>query len=188
MITDYLQAADGELAALSVAGSNPAFAELVRRHSSIVYRLILGNVGDPDEALDLVQETFVSAHAALARYDPARPLRAWLATIAINKCRDWARRRAVRRFLTFAQPIEDIEDHLTDGRPGHDVETADRQELARLQRAIAKLPAKLREPIVLHTIEGLSQVETAVVLSITEKAVETRLRRARHKLAEMLGR
>ena len=49
------------------------------------------------------------------------------------------------------------------------------------------MPASLREPLVLHTVEGMSQAETAMVLSITEKAVETRLRRARIKLHEMLA-
>jgi RNA polymerase sigma-70 factor (ECF subfamily) len=53
-------------------------------------------------------------------------------------------------------------------------------------RAIAKLPDSLKEPLILHTIENLSQSETAQVLGISEKAVETRLYRARAKLTEML--
>lgn len=56
-----------------------------------------------------------------------------------------------------------------------------------MRRAIAGLPTALREPLVLHTIEGLSQAETAVILAISEKAVETRVRRARIKLGEILG-
>ena len=177
---------DGELASLSVAGRETAFTEIVRRHRSVLYRLALGNVGDPDEALDIVQETFVSAHLALKRYDSARPMRAWLAAIAINKCRDWGRRRAVRRLFSFALPLDAAVENLADDQPGNDVAASDRQELARLRRAIADLPAPLREPLVLHTIEGMSQAETASVLAITAKAVETRLRRARIKLEELL--
>lgn len=188
MRPDYGSLSDGELATLAVAGGDVAFSELLRRHRSHVYRLIAGNVADADEALDLTQETFVSAHRALRRYDPARPMRAWLAAIAINKCRDWGRRRAVRRFLTFARPIDEVAEAVPAGGPAHDVAAADRQELERLRREIAELPASLREPLVLHTLEGMSQAETATVLSITEKAVETRLRRARIKLAERLGR
>lgn len=187
MNLDYNALSDGELATLSVAGRDVAFAELVRRHRSAVYRLIIGNVAEADEALDLVQETFVSAHRAMNRFDGARPMRAWLAAIALNKCRDWARRRAVRRFIFFARPIDEVAEVLADDRPGHDVQAADRQELERLRRAITDLPASLREPLVLHTVEGMSQAETAAVLSITEKAVETRLRRARIKLHEMLA-
>lgn len=188
MTPDYAGLTDGDLATLALAGGDAAYAEIMRRHRSHVYRLIAGNVGDPDEALDLTQETFVSAHRALRRYDPARPMRAWLATIAVNKCRDWGRRRAVRRVLTFVRPIDEAAHAVPADDPGHDVVTADRQELDRLRHEIAELPASLREPLVLHAIEGMSQAETADVLSITEKAVETRIRRARMRLAERLGR
>ena len=64
---------------------------------------------------------------------------------------------------------------------------SDRQELGRVRRAIAELPASLKEPLVLHTIEGLSQADTAAVLAISEKAVETRLYRARAKLLEKMS-
>ena len=187
MTLDLAMLSDGELATLTLAGRDAAFAEIVRRHRSALYRLIFGNVGDADEALDLVQETFIAAHRALARYDAARAMRGWLAAIALNKCRDWGRRRTLRRLFTFARPLDEgIQ--VADDRPGPDVEAADRQELDRLRRAIAALPATLREPLVLHLLDGMSQAETAAILSITEKAVETRIRRARRKLAEQLPR
>lgn len=187
MTLDLSTLSDGELASLSLAGRDAPFTEIVRRHRSALYRLALGNVGDPDEALDIVQETFVSAHLALKRYDPERPLRPWLAAIAINKCRDWGRRRAVRRLFSFVLPMNATAENVADDRPGHEAEVADRQELAQLRRAIDHLPLTLREPLVLHAVEGMSQADTAAVLSITEKAVETRIRRARMKLVEVLG-
>lgn len=187
MTLDLAMLSDGELANLSLAGRDAAFGEIVRRHRSALYRLVFGNVGDADESLDLVQETFIAAHRALARFDAARSMRAWLATIAINKCRDWGRRRTIRRLFTFARPLDEAK-HVADDRPGADVEASDRQELGRLRRAIAALPAPLREPLVLHLLDGASQAETAAILSITEKAVETRIRRARLKLAEQLVR
>lgn len=177
---------DGELADLSIAGRQQAFAELLRRHREPVYRLIVGNIADPDEALDLVQETFVSAHRALRRYDPERPMRAWLSRIALNKCRDWLRRRKVRRFLGLA-PAAEAPD-LPEDRPTQEMQAADRQELERVAREIAELPSSLREPLVLHVLESLSQAETGAILSISEKAVETRLRRARIRLSERIGR
>ena len=187
MTLDLTALSDGELASLSIIGRDAAFAEIVRRHRAALYRVVLSNIGDPDEALDVVQETFVSAHGALARYDPDRPLRAWLAAIAINKCRDWGRRRTVRRLFSFALPINAAVENIPEDRVGQDTEVADRQELQRLRRAIANLPLSLREPLVLHAIEGMSQAETADILAITEKAVETRLRRARIKLAEIMS-
>ncbi|MBB5712607.1 sigma-70 family RNA polymerase sigma factor [Sphingomonas xinjiangensis] len=187
MSPDLAALPDGDLADFAAAGQDRAFAEIMRRHRQRVYRLILANVGDPDEALDLVQETFVSAHGALRRYDRERPMSAWLSRIAINKCRDWARRRAVRRFLRLATSLEDIVDRHADERPLQDDEAASRMELARLSSAMAHLPASQREPLVLCTVEGLSQAEAAAVLSTSEKAVETRIRRARIRLGELLA-
>ena len=188
MKSDYGALSDGELATLAEAGADAAYREIVRRHSSQVYRLIVGNVSDPDEALDLVQETFISAHGALRRFDTSRPMAAWLSVIALNKCRDWARRRSVRRFFAFARPIDEVAGELASNVPGSDVAAADRQELERLRHAISDLPTALREPLILHSVEGMSQAETASMLGITEKAVETRLRRARIRLTDMLAR
>lgn len=188
MSLDLASLDDGELAALSMAGRDSAFAEIMRRHREPVYRIIAGNIGDPDEALDLVQETFVAAHRALGRYDTNRPMRRWLATIALNKCRDWRRRRAVRRLFAFALPLDDTSSQVAEDRSLPDEEVEGREEMARVSRAIAELPAQLREPLVLHALQDLSQAETAATLAISEKAVETRIRRARIRLAELLAK
>lgn len=187
MSIDWTALSDGELATLSIAGRQAAFAEIMRRYRQPVFRLARACVGEPDEALDLVQETFVAAHQALPRYDAQRAMKAWLSTIAINKCRDWARKRAVRRFLSFGFAAEDQADTLPDNAVAIDDSAADRQELDRVTRAISTLPANLKEPLVLRTIEGLSQAETAEVLGISQKAVETRLYRARARLMEKLN-
>jgi RNA polymerase sigma-70 factor (ECF subfamily) len=179
---------DGELSALSLGGRQTAFAEIMRRHRDALYRLIVANIADPEEALDLVQETFVAAHRALGRYDSARPMRGWLSTIALNKCRDWRRRRAVRRLFAFALPLDAGSAEVAEDRALPDKQAADRAEVRRVAAAIAELPAALREPLVLRTVEDMSQAETAALLGITEKAVENRVRRARARLSERLRR
>jgi RNA polymerase sigma factor (sigma-70 family) len=184
---DWTTLSDGELATLSIAGRQAAFAEIVRRYQQPVFRLARACVGEPDEALDLVQETFVAAHQALPRYDGQRAMKAWLSTIAINKCRDWARKRTVRRFFSFAAPIDRRAEAVVDDRVAVDDGAADRQELDRVTGAISTLPMNLKEALVLRTIEGLSQAETADVLGISQKAVETRLYRARSRLLEKLS-
>lgn len=182
---------DAALVALHLRGPTaarqPAFATLMRRHKQSLYRLIVAQTGESDEALDLVQESFVSAHAALARYDPARSLRAWLARIAINKCRDWHRRRQVRRFLTRALPIEAAE-RVVDPAADTEARAIGRDDLARTLAGIARLPAALREPLLLCGVDDLSHAEAAEALGITTKAVEMRIRRARAALAIDKGR
>ena len=185
MKCDPWDCSDGELAALSLAGRQSAFAEIMRRHREPIYRLVRGYTGDPEEALDIVQDCFISAFKHLDRYDQARPFRAWLARIAINKCRDWARRRAVRRIFSLGHVDSDLLASVADDRPGAHAATADRQELDLLWRAVSQLPRSLKEPLILRTIDGLSQSEAALALGISEKAVETRIYRARKSLAAL---
>ena len=175
---------DADLVALHLGGRKAAFAVLMRRHKQPLYRLIVGQIGDADEALDLVQETFVAAHGALARFDAQRSLRAWLSRIAINKCRDLLRRRRVRHLLTRFTPWQMV-DAVRDPAADAEAQAIGRDSLSQTLAAIAHLPAALREPLLLCAVEQLSQAEAAEVLGISVKAVETRVRRARAALAEM---
>lgn len=175
---------DSALVTRALAGDPQAQRALVEHHREAIYRLARTATGDPDEALDIVQETFLAAFGALRRYDPARPLRAWLAAIALNKVRDWARRRAVRRFLGLAMP-EDAAGWVRDDAPLPDEVAEQREALAATAHAVAALSPNLKDVLLLRTIEGLSQAETALALGVSEKAVETRLYRARQKLAAM---
>jgi RNA polymerase sigma factor CnrH len=182
---DLAGCTDGELAALAVGGQQAAYRALMDRHRAAAFRLARHHCGDDDAALDVTQQSFIAAFAALRRYDGARPFRHWLARIVINKAHDWARRRKVRQFFAFARPLEDAH-HVAEPSPGADRQTADREELARTVSAIAQLPARLKEALVLRTIEGLSQAEAAEILGVSEKAIETRLHRARAQLSQIL--
>jgi RNA polymerase sigma-70 factor (ECF subfamily) len=173
---------DGELAALAVTGRQAAYGELMQRYREPVFRLVRSHVGDIDEALDVVQETFVAAFASIGRYDGSRPFRHWINRIALNKCRDWGRRRAVRRVLRFALPL-DAASEIADTAITGEAVIDDARALARLTKAIAALPANLKEPLILTAVDGLSQAEAATVLGISEKAVEVRVYRARKALS-----
>lgn len=185
MSLDLDACSDGELATLALAGRQPAYCELMQRHRESVFRLLRGQTGDADAALDLTQQSFIAAFAALRRYDGERPFRIWITRIAVNKARDWARRRAVRRWLTFARPLDEA-GQVADAAVSIETSLVAKRELARTMAAIASLPVNLKEVLVLRTIDELSQAEVASVLNISEKAVETRLYRARGKLAELL--
>lgn len=175
---------DGSLVAAALAGEQNAFSVLVRRHKEKVYRFVRSYVADADEAYDLTQEAFAAAWLALARYDKDRPFPAWIKRIALNKCRDWARRRAVRRFFFGAESIETSPDIGAAAADPND-ETLQRN-LTRLDSAIAALPAGLKEPLLLTAISGMSHHDAARVLNLTTKAVETRVYRAKVALARAL--
>ena len=144
------------------------------------------HIGDADEALDVVQEAFVAAFASIGRYDGSRPFRHWINRIALNKCRDWGRRRAVRAFFSFALPIDAAEAVADDAVFGEAM-IDDARALRSTAEALARLPAGLKEPLILTVIDGLSQADAASVLGLSEKAVEVRIYRARKALGAMLS-
>ena len=176
---------DGELAALALGGRQAAYGELVRRHQGWVHRLVRSHVGSMDEALDVTQASFVAAFAALNRYDVTRPFQVWMSRIVINKCHDWRRRRAVRNFFALALPLGEA-DGVADDAPLPDQAIGAEQQLAQAMKTIAALPSSLKDTLILRTIDEKSEAETAEILGISQKAVETRLYRARARLSEIL--
>lgn len=178
---------DEALVRRAAAGDEPAFGQLMRRHKQGLYRFLRRLTGDSEEAHDLLQDSFVAIWRNLGRFDIDRPFLPWAQRIALNKVRDAARRRAVRRFLLG--PSRDGEMlEVADTAALPDTKVADRQDLARLDRAIADLPFALRAPLVLTAIEGLSQAEAGAQLGISAKAVETKVARARRILSAVLER
>lgn len=181
---------DESLALAAQRGSREAFEALVRRHKTPVYRFVRRYVGHNDDAYDVLQETFIAAWTALGRYDTDRPFAPWLRTIALNKCRDFSRRRTVRQlFLQVlaqdaARPSKSTMSDAFDA----DQEAAASEKLQRLDIAIAGLPAIYKEPLLLTSMTGLSRKDAATILRISTKALEMRLYRARQRLAAAMHR
>jgi RNA polymerase sigma factor CnrH len=178
-------AADARLTIAALVGDQAAYAGLMRRHREAVFRLARLHSGDESEALDLTQEAFIAAFAALRRFDPERPFRAWILRITLNKCRDWGRRRTVRRLLTFAAPIDEAA-MVADPAPDPETALQSAAAIAHIQRAIQALPVNLKEPLILCSIEGMGQDEAAALLGVSRKSIETRIYRARQKLSALL--
>jgi RNA polymerase sigma-70 factor (ECF subfamily) len=183
-MTETNERSDAALIAAVLAGEERAFTALMRRHKEDLYRFVRAYTGDAGEAFDLVQETFVAAWRALRRFDARRPFGVWLKRIALNKCRDWRRRRAVRHFFYRAEDID---------RPGLEIEQPiaaanDREAaLMRLDEAIAALPHGLKAPLLLSLTGEISYREIGESLGLTAKAVEGRIYRAKRALIEALG-
>ena len=177
---------DASLAVAARQGDQAAFGHIMRRHKGWLYQFIRRYVGDKDDAYDVLQESFVSAWGALARFDPERPFEAWLRRIALNKCRDRARRNAVKRaaLAVLAWTGQQSEASTPPAENGSAADGA----LKRLEAAIAELPRALKEPLILTMLEGLSHKETGEQLGINAKAVETRVYRAKKQLALKLDR
>jgi RNA polymerase sigma factor (sigma-70 family) len=179
---------DADLVRRARAGEQRAFSLLMGRHKHWLYRFVRRYVGDAEEAYDVLQDAFVAAMSNLSRYDPERPFEAWLRRIALNKCRDRARREAVRRAFGLSRRGPEEIEAVADTAVIADQRLTASHAIKALDRAISALPAALKEPLVLTVLEGLSQKDAGALLGLSAKAVEVRVYRAKKQLAETLER
>jgi RNA polymerase sigma factor CnrH len=184
-LTDTGGDEDATLVKRALGGEDAAFAQLMGRHKQWAYRFVRRYVGNADDAYDVLQDTFFSAWLALSRYEPSRPFDIWLRRIALNKCRDRARREAVRRVFTRFSDDETEGRELSDPGAGPETQVATEQEIEQLEHSIALLPRSLKEPLLLTALEGLSHQQAAEVLGLNAKAVEMRIYRARERLSAL---
>ncbi|VAW00517.1 hypothetical protein MNBD_ALPHA01-847 [hydrothermal vent metagenome] len=184
------KASDETLAVLIKDGAHNAFDEIMSRYKARLYAFICRYVADRDEAYDLLQESFINIYQKIHLYDPDRKFSTWAFQVALNKCRDWGRKNAIRRMLPFSalgRADEDMDFLANIADQGADPEHAliGKSELEILARAVAKLPEKLKTPLIMCVLEDMPQDECAAILGITRKTVETRIYRARKKLTEL---
>lgn len=178
---------DAVLASRAAKGDERAFAALVRRHKEPLYRLLRRYTGDADQAYEAVHESYIAAWIAIRRYDPRRSFLAWLRTIAINKARDQGRRMAVRRLLFGVDGLEhSVAVQVADPALPSDERLIERDDAARLDKAIASLPTSLKEALLLTTFDGWTHQEAGDILGLSAKSIENRVYRARRMLAEKL--
>lgn len=165
-------------------GSKAAFNRVMNQQAPRLQNIALRLMGNGPDAEDAVQETLASAWLKLGSFDQSRPISPWLTRITVNKCRDLLRKRRIRQFFEF-QSVDDTGLSIADDAPGPSADLQARQGLELIRKEIARLPIALREPLVLVTFGENSQAEAAHILGISEKAVETRIYRARNRLREI---
>jgi len=174
-----------------VAGDRAEFARLVDAYSGPIYRLGLRMLGNPQDAEDVLQNTFLNVLTHIAEFEGRSSLATWLYRIAANEALMLIRRR---------KPEVDLEEAEADEEPEHlkptqfmDWSVLPEDQLLSgegkkmLDQAIQTLPESLRIVFLLRDVEGLSIKETAEALNLTETNVKTRLLRARLFLREQLS-
>jgi RNA polymerase sigma-70 factor (ECF subfamily) len=195
-MTDSLQPTlakdESVLVAEAKNGSYPAFEELVNRYEKKIYRLGLNITGNPDDAEDVLQETFLKAFQHLPDFREDSRFYTWLVRIGVNEGLMKLRRRRADRTV----PIDDHVDEegavmpreFTDWKPNPEQLLAQTEIQTILDNAASSLPPTFRTVFYLRDVEGLSTAETAELLELTESAVKARLFRARLQLREDLSK
>jgi RNA polymerase sigma-70 factor (ECF subfamily) len=169
---------DAELMARLAKGDREALTPLMERHYRRLYRIALGYLRDPDDALDAVQEVFVKAFQHAARWDPGSEAGAWLTRIAVNQAID-SYRRARRRRATMS-PLEEGDRHasLEAGDVSPERHAQGRQIASRIDSALRTLPERQRAVFVLRHYESMSLDEIAAALRMNLGTVKSSLHRA----------
>lgn len=176
---------DRLLAALAQKGDRTAFTELMRRHKHWLLRSISRYVRNSDDAVDILQDSFVAAWFAIGTFDLQRPFETWLRKIALNKCRDHGRRNLVYRAAIGSLALLNQITGSSIQKPASPAQSAEAAVV--LNNAIENLPETVRSPLVLTALKGMSHKDAAAALGLTPKAVEVRVYRARKMLAEVLS-
>jgi RNA polymerase sigma-70 factor (ECF subfamily) len=161
-------------------GNPDAFADLVEHYQRPVYNLSYRMLGDPYEAEDAAQETFLRAYQNIKRYDQSRPFSTWLLSIAAHYCIDQIRKRRFNFLSLEDTPGLDVPDH----EPGPEATLFINEEQQRVRALLNALKPQDRAAVILRYWYDLSYEEIAEMLSMTESAVKSRLHRARLALVD----
>lgn len=189
-----------ELVARAQQGDRDALAEIVTTHQQKVYQVALRMCGNPQDAEETLQETFLSAMTALPRFEQRARLSTWLYRIASNACLMRRRAAASRPEVALVEgsdrpgPDSTDDEALSPTPPRYFVDWSGLPEAMLLdaelrdvlEAAIADLPPDLRIVLIWRDLEGLSTAETAEVVGISQANVKVRLHRARMRLREAL--
>lgn len=164
-----------------MGGDESAWREIFDRTADRLFALLCYQVGDRDEALDLMQETFMQAFRHLASYRGDAPLEVWLRAIALRKAIDWKRTVLLKwkRTVTFTE--------ATARTDPPNIEIRTDTERATLRRALLSLSTMQRAVLLLREWEEWSFREIAAALGCKESTARVHHTRARERMRKILG-
>ena len=176
---------DAELLNRYAAGEEAAFREIVNRYKNGLYAFLRNFLNRHDLVEDVFQETFLQLFTSRESYDPSRPLRPWLFTIAANKAKDALRKQQ----RTAAIPIGtiagsedlsfgDVLNTLTSDSTMPYEELQQGETAGRVRKIIMDMPENLREILILAYFNKFSYKQMAQILSIPIGTVKSRLHTA----------
>ena len=172
---------------LQLAGGNETGLDrLMERHGDRILHYLMRILQHEQDALDLLQETFVRVFTHRSRFRSDGKFSTWIFSIATNLARDQMRWRARHPNVSF--PDGDESEYREN--PAKELEpfeqVRDVEEAALVKKAVQELPEELRIPLVLAEYEGKTHKEIATVMTCSPKAVEMRIYRAKKELRERL--
>ena len=178
-----------QLVSRARAGDDSAFAQLMQDNEKRVYNLTLRMTGNPEDAMDLAQETFLNAWRGLKFFKGDSAFSTWVYRLANNACIDHLRKQSRRRDINAPLPVDPEDDHLPEVpderyRPDRLLERQDTRRA--LESGLAQLTDEHRQVLVMREISGLSYQEIGHILQLEAGTVKSRIARARLALRKIL--
>lgn len=157
-----------------------AFGYLVEAYQRPVYNLCYRMLGDPDEAEDASQESFMRAFSSIQRYDNRRSFSTWLLSITAHYCIDQLRRRRIKLI-----PLQDfLNENIADSSPNPEVATSLHEDQKKVRALLTGLNPTDRAAVILFYWHDFSYDQIAEALNLTVSAIKSRLHRAREEMAK----
>ena len=163
-------------------GDREAFRQLFEAYKDRVFSIAVYSLGDETAAADVTQQIFLKLMTRINQFRGDSEFTTWLYRLVVNSCYD--ERRKQRRFLPF---VESDPMAKTDKRQSQERRLARAEAAGSIRKAIGALKPRMRQPVLLKYIEGLSYEEIAGVLGCSKGTVASRLNRAHKMLAKRLG-
>ena len=161
-----------------IDGDESAFAVLVQRHKEKVRNIIYLTMSSSNSVDDIAQDVFLTVYRNLNNFRFESQFTTWLYRITVNKCKDYMRKIKIRNIFT---PLKEAEEKTGD------TTTPESNDISGIvHKAIGKLPEKLRVPLLLKDIEGMSYQEIAETVQCEIGTVKSRIFRAREGLKNIL--
>ena len=179
---------ENEIIRSVLRGNVNDFEKLVTAYEKNVYNIALKMVGDPDDAADMTQETFIKAYRALSSFRGDSKFSSWLYRIASNVCLDFLRSRSRHPQVSLSTVDEDDRAtfELPDMRQNPEEQLMKKLGMEAVRRGLEQLPEQQRQILVLRELGGLSYAELAQTLGLEEGTVKSRIFRARKRLCALL--
>ncbi len=163
------------------------FEQIVSEHSSFVYNVAYRMMGNPDDAEEIVQDTFLSAYRARDRFRGDARVTTWLYRIATNAALMRLRKNSRKKEIS-TDPLEVYQRiDQADWADAPDRAALNNELLEEIQRGIAQLPEDPKTAVILRDVQGLTNDEAAQVLEVSASALKARLHRGRKMLRNILA-